>query len=137
MRTRWNRVLLVLIGLPNLLTGAWALIDARGWFDNFPGWSPRLVAAYPPFNEHLAADAGAGLLTVGVLSLTAAALMRRDVTVTAMVGALAFIVPHTLFHAFNPAPDDALTTAENIQSTGLLAVSLAAAVWVLVTTLQA
>ena len=38
----------------------------------FPGWDPRLVAAEPPFNEHLAGDAGAGFLATGAIVLLAA-----------------------------------------------------------------
>lgn len=94
-----------------MVAGVWAVLAPQGWFDNFPGWSPRLVAALPPFNEHLATDAGAGLLAAGLVVWLAAWLMRRDVILTAMVAYLAFSVPHALYHMVNPA--DALSTAED------------------------
>lgn len=107
----WTRALLVVLGVPNVITGAWAIADPQGWFDDFPGWAPRLVAAFPPYNEHLATDAGAGLFATGVLALLAAAIPRRDVVLTAMVGYLAFALPHAGYHAVHPA--DALTTGED------------------------
>ena len=102
---RWTRILLVALGLPNLVTGLWAVIDPQGWFENFPGWAPRLVAAHPPFNDHLATDAGAGLLATGLLALFAAWQPRRHVIATAMLGYAAFTLPHTLFHVFERGQD--------------------------------
>ncbi len=130
----WTRVALVLLGLPNLLTGAWAIVAPQSWYDNFPGWSPQLISAYPPFNEHLATDAGAGLFAAGLLALVAAAWTRRDVVIVAMIGVLAFILPHTLFHLFNPS--DALTASEDIQSTAALGISVGLALLVLGTAYQ-
>jgi len=39
--------------------------------------TPRLVAAEPPYNAHLATDAGAGLLASGLVLLVAAWLSDR------------------------------------------------------------
>ena len=108
---RWVEAALAVLAVPNLLAGAWAIVAPRSWFDSFPGWAPHLVAALPPFNEHLATDAGAGLLTVGVLATIALLLRRRDVVVTAMAGALTFSVPHAMFHLLHPA--EALSSAED------------------------
>lgn len=127
--SRLTRILLVLLGLPNFFAGAWALTSPQGWYDNFPGYAPSLISAYPPFNNHLVADAGAGLLTAGALALVAAAMPRRDVIITAMIGVLFFVVPHTLFHLFNPS--DLLSASEDVQSTAALGFSVALAVYVL------
>ncbi|MGH1493747.1 MAG: hypothetical protein ACRBK7_30855 [Acidimicrobiales bacterium] len=129
-RPRWLRPMLILLGLPNVLTGVWAIGDPQGWYDNFPGWSPRLVAALPPFNEHLATDAGAGLLATGLLALLAAWQPRRDVVVTAMVGYLAFALPHAAYHLANPA--EALSAGEdmtNVISLWLAVVAAGAALF--------
>lgn len=134
MNTRWTRIVLVLLAVPNLITGLWALLDPKGWFDDFPGWSPRLVAALPPYNEHLATDAGAGLFATGVLALMAVALMRRDVIITAMAGYMAFALPHALFHLANPA--DALSASEDVTNVLTLWIAVAAAGWVLSTQLR-
>lgn len=122
----WATVALWLIAVPNLLTGAWATADPEGWFESFPGFAPRLVAAYPPFNEHLATDAGAGLLTVGVLAAAAALLRRRDAHLVAGAGLIAFTGPHALFHALSPS--ELLTAGEDATSTVPLVITAAASV---------
>ncbi len=122
----WVRAALVVLAAPNLIAGAWAILAPRHWFDSFPGWAPHLVAALPPFNEHLATDAGAGLLTVGVLATLALLLPRRDVVITAMAGALTFSVPHALFHLLHPA--DALSSSEDaLNSISLVGAAVIAA----------
>ena len=56
---RWVRLgMVVTLAVPQLVTGLWAVIATRNWFERFPGVDPRLVAAEPPFNAHLATDAG-------------------------------------------------------------------------------
>ncbi len=128
-RPTWVTLALVILAVVNAIAGAWAVVAPKNWFDTFPGWAPRLVAAFPPYNEHLATDAGAGLLTVGVLAGCALVIDRRDVVLTAMAGVLAFSTPHTLFHLAHPA--DALSTTENaVNSLSLFgAVALTAAVF--------
>lgn len=129
-RHRVLRILLVAMGVPNLVAGLWAVLAPRSWFDDFPGWAPRLVAALPPFNEHLATDAGAGLLATGVGAVVAAWLLRRDVVLTAAGVYLVFAGPHALWHLTHPA--DALTGAENALNAGFLVLAASAAVAVLV-----
>lgn len=123
---RWVRVgSIVTISVPQLATGAWAVVAPQHWFDHFPGLGPMLVAAEPPFNAHLASDAGAGFLASGVAVAVAATLGRRLLLMFALgmyaVGAL----PHVLYHAINPAPR--LSDAENFVSVMLLATGLVAA----------
>lgn len=127
---RWTTIVLFLIAAFNVPTGLWALLSPQGWYDNFPGYAPRLVSAYPPFNEHLATDAGAGLLAVGVLAAAAAFLGRRDAHLAAGAGLLAFTGPHALFHLLNPS--DLLTAAEDASSTIPLVLTAVASVAVLV-----
>lgn len=121
----WIRAVMVLLGLPNAAAGLWAVVSPQSWFDNFPGWAPELVAAYPPFNEHLALDAGAGLLASGVLMLLAALWPKREVAIVAAVGFLAFALPHFLFHLFNPA--DELAASEDALSTFSLGLAVVGA----------
>jgi len=111
MSRTWQRWILIGLGVPNILAGCWAVFATANWYENFPGWSPRLVAALPPFNEHLAADAGAGLLATGLLMLIAGVRLRRDVTITAIVGYLAFSLPHAAFHLRHPG--DGMSAAED------------------------
>jgi len=107
----WKRLILVGLAVPNVLSGCWAVFAPADWYEDFPGWSPRLVSALPPFNEHLAADAGAGLLATGLLVLIAGLYLRRDMTIIATVGYLAFSLPHAVFHLRHPG--DGMSTAEN------------------------
>lgn len=90
----------------------------EGWYDKVPGWDPRLAAAEPPFNAHLATDAGAGLLASGVALLVAAWLADRRSVQLASVSFRAFAVPHTAYHAMNPAPR--LSSAEDAQNVATL-----------------
>lgn len=114
----WVRIGLVALGLPNVLAGLWAVLAPEGWYDKVPGWDPRLAAAEPPFNAHLATDAGAGLLASGVALLVAAWLADRRSVQLASVSFLAFAVPHTAYHAMNPAPR--LSSAEDAQNVATL-----------------
>lgn len=115
---RWVRIALVAIGLPNALSGLWAALAPESWYDSFPGWAPRLVAAEPPYNAHLATDAGAGLLASGVVLLVAAWLADRRSVQLALVAFSAFAIPHAGYHVLNPAPG--LTSAQDLQNAVLL-----------------
>lgn len=127
---RWSTIVLALIAVPNLVIGSWAVLSPRGWYDDFPGYAPRLVSAYPPFNEHLAVDAGAGLLTIGVLAAAAAYLGRRDAHLVAGAGLLAFTGPHALFHVLNPS--DLLSAGEDAMSTIPLVITALASIALLI-----
>lgn len=120
----WVRLALVALAVPNLATGAWAVVDPHGWFDGFPGFDPRLVAAEPPFNEHLATDAGAGLLASGVVLLVAAWFADGRSVRLGLIAYGTFAIPHAAWHALNPA--EALTAAEDVQNaTSLLFAAVA------------
>lgn len=114
----WVRIALVALGLPNAATGLWAILAPEAWFDRFPGFDPRLVAAEPPYNAHLATDAGAGLLASGVVLLLGATLGDRRSVQLALIAFAVFAVPHAAYHVLNPAPG--LSSAEDAQNAGLL-----------------
>jgi hypothetical protein len=126
---RWVRLALVALAVPNVLTGVWAVVWPENWFDRFPGWDPRLVAADPPFNEHLAGDAGAGFLATGVIALLAAWWGERRATQLALVGYGAFAIPHAAYHTFNPST--ALTGAEDVQNAAVLVFTAAVTIGLL------
>ncbi|MEZ5380670.1 MAG: hypothetical protein R2754_02605 [Microthrixaceae bacterium] len=107
----WIRVVLVALGVPNVVTGAWAVVAPRSWYETFPGWAPRLISAYPPYNQHLATDAGTGLLITGLLVLGAAAWPRRDIVLTASAGFALFGLVHATFHLLVPASHHELSRA--------------------------
>ena len=107
----WVRLgVAVTIGAPQLLIGLWAVVTPEHWFDRFPGVDPRLVAASPPYNEHLASDAGGGFLATGIALLVAAAWDRREALLVALLAYVSFTVPHVAHHALRA--EDTLTGAE-------------------------
>lgn len=114
----WVRIALVALGLPNAAAGLWAVLAPEGWYERFPGWDPRLVAAEPPYNAHLATDAGAGLLASGAVLLAAAWLADRRSVRFGLVAFLVFAVPHTGWHAVNEAPG--LTSSQDAQNVATL-----------------
>ena len=115
----WVRIGTAVLAVPQLLTGLWAVLATRSWWENYPGIGPDLVAALPPFNEHLASDAGAGFLATGLALAIAAATGRRPHVELALVTYLAFTVPHTIHHATHEAPS--LSGAEDALAVGFLA----------------
>ncbi len=118
MSQSWKRLILIGLAVPNILAGCWAVVSPANWYENFPGWSPRLVSALPPFNEHLVFDSGSGLLATGLLVLIAGLRLRRDMTVIATVGYLAFSLPHAIFHLRHPS--EGLSTAEDAWNVAVL-----------------
>jgi hypothetical protein len=126
----WVRLALVALGVPNAAAGLWAVLAPDSWYESFPGWDPRLVAAEPPFNEHLVTDAGSGLLASGLALLAAAWLADRRSVRLGVVLFLVFAVPHTLWHAANESPG--LTSAQDAQNVGTLVFSVVVGVVLLV-----
>lgn len=122
----WVRLgLVVALALPQLIVGLWAVLDPSGWYQDFPGIDPRLVAAEPPFNQHLATDAGAGFLATGVALVAAAAWRRRTGVLVALASLVAFAVPHLAYHATHPS--DLLTSGERAVNLVVLVIPLVVA----------
>ena len=111
----WCRALLVAVAIPQGVAGVWAVLAPENWYERFPGFDPRLVIATTgDFNEHLASDAGAGLLASAVVLLLAALWPERRIVIVACVAFLSFSLPHALHHTLNPAPG--LTGAEDVRN---------------------
>lgn len=117
----WARLTLLALAVPQLLTGLWAVANPEGWYRTFPGFGPMLVAAEPPFNAHLATDAGAGFVATGVVAAVAAVWGERRTVLLAAVTLAAFALPHLYFHATQPA--EALTTTQNTANVTALALA--------------
>src|SRR5262245_21437048 len=100
----WVRGRMVVIAVPQLVLGIWAMTAPHHWYENFPGVHPHLISAEPPYNAHLATDTGIGFFATGVGLLLAAALARRSGVYVALVTFLAFALPHALYHALHEAP---------------------------------
>ncbi|HYU61220.1 MAG TPA: hypothetical protein VEK39_10710 [Solirubrobacterales bacterium] len=120
--TDWRRLALLVLGVPQLGVGLWAVIVPRRWYDTFPGTGSHWLPAFGPYNEHFAVDAGAGILAAGAIAVIAAIWLERRVVQVAMIGFLAWSVPHAVWHL---TALDALDTADNVVNVTLLAVTVA------------
>ncbi|HMK12881.1 MAG TPA: hypothetical protein VK461_14925 [Acidimicrobiales bacterium] len=124
--TTWVRIgVVVTLAVPQLLIGLWAVLAPHHWYENFPGVHPHLIAAEPPYNQHLATDAGLGFLCTGVGLIAASLWGRRVGLYVALITYAAFAVPHVLYHALHPA--EALSTSENVTSVLFLLAGVALA----------
>jgi hypothetical protein len=92
---------LLILGVPQLLIGAWALVSPHGWFDSFPGAGHHWLPAYGPYNAHLATDVGATFVAIGLILILAALWLERRVVQVAVIGYLAYAIPHTIYHLAN------------------------------------
>jgi hypothetical protein len=101
---RWG---LVVLGLPQLAIGVWAVASPRGWFNTFPGGGQHWLPAYGAFDSHLATDVGAGFIAIGLVLLLAALWLERRLVQAALIAYLAYALPHLVFHLAN---DEVLST---------------------------
>jgi len=121
MVNRWSRVALALLALTQLEIGLWALAAPRNWFEQFPGGGHHWVAVLLPYNEHLARDAGAGFLALGVLLAWAAVSGDVRVVRPATVAALVLALPHLGFHL---AHSEGLSTGDTMANLAALAIAV-------------
>jgi hypothetical protein len=128
--SRGIRIAAVLVALPQFVTGIWAVVSPMTWYEDFPGVGPKLVSAIPPFNDHLATDAGAGLLATALAVIVAAWWGDPGGIRIALVGFIAFAGLHGFFHVTHPSAH--LSAGENLYASGILVVELALAIVLLI-----
>ena len=127
---RWVRWGLLALAVPQLVTGLWAVFAPRAWFDDFPGVGPALVGAEPPYNQHLATDAGGAFLATGAALLIAVIWPRRQLVTMALVTYLTFAIPHAVYHAAHEAPGlSSAADAANVMLLFVGVVMAAALLW--------
>ena len=115
------RIGLIVLTVSSGVTGAWALLAPRSFYDDFPGGGRSWVSALPPYNEHLVRDVGGLYLALTLVLLAAAVVMERRLVIVALVAALANAVPHLIFHV---AHVDELSTGDQIAQTASLVLLL-------------
>jgi hypothetical protein len=123
------RVGLVVIGIPNVIVGAWALFAPRSWYDDFPAIGQGWVAAFGAFNQHFVQDIGDAYLGFGSLLLFAALRPSYFLVRGALLGFLVFAVPHFLVHVF---VRESLSTNAYIGTLAPQAFAIGVAVWLIV-----
>ncbi len=103
-----------LLAVVNLWWGIWGRFFPRGFYETFPGFGHRWVAAYPPYNEHLVTDLGATFLTLGVLLGVATVVTDRRLRWAVLAGVLVFNALHLSFHAANHGTMDAFDVGASL-----------------------
>jgi hypothetical protein len=117
------RIGLGYLAVVQLVTGVWALLDPLGWYKSFPGFGRHWVSVTGPYNQHLATDAGAGFLAIGVLAVIALVMADRAVVVqVALVTVLVQTVPHFLFHVVHHEHLSAFDKAAGVGGLGFDAI---------------
>ena len=115
--------LLVLFAATSAANAGWMLVDPQRWYHDLPAAVPDTG----PYNEHFAVDAGAGLLATSVLLLVAAVWFERRVVQLALIGWLAFAIPHTTYHLISLdklETGDAVANVITLGATVLLPIAL-------------
>ena len=121
---RYVRVGLVLLALPAVVTGAWAVFAPRSWYSDYGGGAPP--SAFGAYNEHFVQDLGAGFLAVGAILLFAVIWPRRDAVRVALVGFVVHTVPHFVVHLIDQGQ---LTRGAYFGLNAALAFGLVVALW--------
>ena len=119
------RLGLIVLGLPQLAIGGWAIASPRGWFDTFPGGGQHWLPAYGAFDAHLATDVGAGFVAIGAFLLLAAVWLERRLVQAAVIAYLAYAIPHFVFHLAN---DDVLAAGAHAVNDVVLGLGVALAI---------
>ena len=121
------RFALVVLAVPNVVTGLWALFAPHSWYDDFPGSGLGWVAAFGTYNEHFIQDIGGAYLGFGVLLAWAAWRTTESLARGAAIGYLVFALPHLLIHMF---VRESLSISGYVGTLAPLVFSVALAAWV-------
>lgn len=106
---RWARIGLGYLIVVSTQIGVWAVLAPRSFYDDFPGLGRTWVSVDGPFNEHLVRDVGALNLAIAGLFALAWWRVERYLVTAAGVAAIAWGLPHALYHLVNT---DGLDTAD-------------------------
>jgi hypothetical protein len=89
MNTGVVRIVLVGLGVPAVVFGAWAAFAPRSFYEDFPGFGQVWVRPDGPFNEHLVRDVGELNLALAFVTLAAVVwctpLLARVVAIVLLV----------------------------------------------------
>jgi len=89
---------LVLLALPMLVIGVWALVSPSGFNADFPGGGRQWLPVLGPYNEHMVRDFSAFNLGVGLLLVFAAATIDRRLVQGALIAVAIYSAPHLGYH---------------------------------------
>ncbi len=98
MNEQLTRLILGILAATSVVTGAWAGVAPRSFYDDFPGFGGHWVSGDGPFNEHLVRDVGWFNLALAVAAVIAAVTLARAAVGAAAALFLVSGVPHLVYH---------------------------------------
>ena len=133
MTDRVIRSALAVLALTALVSGVWASVSPRGFYDDFPGGGRSWVAPDGPYNEHLMRDFGALNLALLAVTIVALVTLGRAVVVAAALAWIAYGAPHLVYHLRHL---DVYDTTDQVASISALVLGLVLPAVVLVAELR-
>ena len=118
---------LAVLGLPTVLTGAWAVFAPRSWYSDYGEGVGAPPSAFGQYNEHFVQDLGSGYLAVAAALLFAVIWPTRDAVRVALIAFVVQTVPHFVVHLIDQGQ---LTRGGYLGLNASLAIGLAIALWV-------
>ena len=116
------RTVLWVIGLTNVLVGAWAQLFPKSFYTDFPGGGRHWVSPDGPYNQHLVRDVGGLNLALALVTIVAAVTLAPVIVRAAAVAALLYEAPHFLYHATHLSPFGAFDKTAEMASLGIAVV---------------
>ena len=99
MNITMQRGLLALLTATGAVTGLWAYVAPRNWYDTFPGMGLSWLPQLGPYNEHFAKDVGAMFLGLMLLSVLAFIHVANTTLVKVTAGTwTVFNLLHFIYH---------------------------------------
>ena len=98
VNSSWVRIGLLVLAVPSLGNGLWALFLPRVFYDDFPLPGRDWVSTLGPYNEHLVRDYGATNLALGMPGVRGRCARKKAGTGCTRHLALVYAVPQFVFH---------------------------------------
>ena len=119
MRETVLRIGVWFLGLTALMTGAWAALAPRSFYDDFPGFGREWVAPDGPYNEHLVRDVGELYLALAIVTIAAAITLSRPLVRATLVAWIVSGALHAVYHARHTDPFDSSDAVAIVASLAL------------------
>jgi hypothetical protein len=99
MNALLHRSVLAILGGSGAVTGLWAYVAPRHWYQTFPGFGMSWLPSLGPYNEHFVKDVGAMFLALAAVTAVTFVLVANQtlVRVTALMW-LVFNTLHCVYH---------------------------------------
>lgn len=120
------RIGLVVLAVPTVITGLWSILAPASWYSDY-GHGIAPPSAFGHYNEHFVQDLGSGYLGIGAVLVVAAIWLHHETVQAALIGFLAFSVPHFVIHLVEGGE---LSRSGYLLTNGALALGIVVALWV-------